>query len=234
MIARHPMLEELKKDVCDTNRELVTRGLVMQTFGNASGVDRDGRLMVTKPSGIDYRRMRLKQMIAVSMDTGKVVEGHLNPSSDTPTHLAFYRAFESIRGVIHTHNLYATSWAQAHCEIPALGTTHADYFHGPISCTPPTTAEEIQTDYEANTRHVIVERFSDLDPLSYPGVLVAGHGPFTWGATVMDAVDNAEILGYLAKLASETIHNCPNAQPMQRVLLEKHIVRKHGKKDEMR
>jgi L-ribulose-5-phosphate 4-epimerase len=222
------MLEDLKKSVCKANCDLVARGLVMQTFGNVSGVDRDRGLIVIKPSGVDYAGMLPEHMVVVSLETGKVVEGNLKPSSDTPTHLILYRAFQSIGGVVHTHSLYATSWAQAQCELPALGTTHADYCNGPLPCTRMMTAEEIQSDYEANTGQVIVERFRGLDPLHSPGVLVASHGPFAWGETVEGAVDHAEVLEYLARLASETMHVRANVGPMQSELLNKHFLRKHG------
>jgi L-ribulose-5-phosphate 4-epimerase len=172
--------------------------------------------------------MKPKHMVVVSLETGRVVEGDLNPSSDTPTHVVLYRAFEGIGGIVHTHSLHATAWAQACRPLPALGTTHADYFHGPVPCTRLLKPAEINSDYEANTGEVIVEAFARRDPLSCPAVLVASHAPFTWGATVQDAVHNAVILEHLARLASETLHIFPSVQPMQRVLLEKHFFRKHG------
>jgi L-ribulose-5-phosphate 4-epimerase len=223
-----PVLEELKEQVAMANLELVERGLVMQTFGNVSGVDRKRGLMVIKPSGVNYAGMGPEHMVVVSLAAGEVVEGDLNPSSDTPTHLVLYRAFHSIGGIAHTHSLYATSWAQAQCEIPALGTTHADYCNGPVPCTRMMTPHEIETGYEANTGQVIVERFNGLEASSAPGTLVASHGPFAWGATAAAAVDNAEILEYMARLASETLHIRREMRPMQDELLRKHFLRKHG------
>jgi L-ribulose-5-phosphate 4-epimerase len=167
-------------------------------------------------------------MVVVSLATGKVVEGKLNPSSDTPTHLVLYRAFQDIGGVVHTHSLHATAWAQAGRELPALGTTHADYCHGPVPCTRRMKAAEIGGDYEANTGHVIVERFRNLDPLDFPAVLVASHGPFAWGRSLDDAVHHAIVLEHLARLASETLRIEPATQSMQRALLDKHFFRKHG------
>jgi L-ribulose-5-phosphate 4-epimerase len=167
-------------------------------------------------------------MVVLSLETGEVVEGDLNPSSDTPTHLALYRAFPGIGGIVHTHSLYATAWAQARCEIPALGTTHADYFHGPVPCTRLMTAAEIRNHYEVHTGDVIIERFRGLNPLTCPGVLVASHGPFTWGASIEDAVHHAVILEHLARLAGETLRLRPTLRPMQQMLLDKHFFRKHG------
>lgn len=222
------MLEELKKRVCEANLKLVAEGLVIQTWGNVSGVDRASGNMVIKPSGVPYDRMKPGHMVVVSLETGRVVEGDLKPSSDTPTHRILYRAFKSIGGVVHTHSLYATAWAQARREIPPLGTTHADYFHGPVPCTRLLTAREIKSEYEANTGHVIVEKFRKVDPLRFPGVLVASHAPFAWGETVEKAVENAAVLEHLARLASETLRVKPSVRPMQKVLLDKHFLRKHG------
>ena len=222
------MLEALKQRVCDANLRLVAEGLVIQTWGNVSGVDRAGGNAVIKPSGVPYAEMRPEHMVVVSLQTGEVVEGDLRPSSDTPTHLLLYRAFAEIGGVVHTHSLYATAWAQAKRDLPDLGTTHADYFHGPVPCTRLLTTEEIETEYEANTGHVIVERFADLDPLHFPGVLVASHAPFAWGATVEKSVENALVLEHLARLASETLRVAPDVGPMQKALLDKHFLRKHG------
>ena len=222
------MLEELKERVCDANLQLVAEGLVIQTWGNVSGIDRAGGRVVIKPSGVPYAEMRPEHMVVVSLDSGKVVEGGSNPSSDTPTHLALYRAFKEIGGIVHTHSLYGTIWAQARREIPALGTTHADYFHGPIPCTRLMKPAEIKTDYEANTGQVIVERFARLDPLACPGVLVASHAPFAWGKSVKDAVHNAVVLEQVAHMASETLRLNPAVRPMQSVLLDKHYFRKHG------
>jgi len=223
------MLEKLKERVCRANLELVEAGLVLQTFGNASALDPSSGRIVIKPSGVSYEGMKPEHMVVVSLEDGKVVEGGLNPSSDTPTHLVLYRAFAGIAGIVHTHSLYATAWAQAQREIPALGTTHADYFHGPVPCTRLMTAAEIRADYEANTGHVIVERFAGLNPLDFPGGLVVSHGPFTWGASVEQAVYHAVILEHLARLASESLRLQPGLEPMQRALLDKHFFRKHGR-----
>jgi L-ribulose-5-phosphate 4-epimerase len=222
------MLEKIKKEVCEANLELVRAGLVLQTFGNASAIDRASGNVVIKPSGVSYGGMKPEHMVVVSLETGEAIEGDLNPSSDTPTHLVLYRAFEDIGGIVHTHSLYATAWAQARRELPALGTTHADYFHGPVPCTRLMRAGEIRSDYEVNTGHVITERFRGLDPLEFPAVLVAGHGPFAWGKSLADAVCHALVLEHLARLASETLRIEPAIQPMQRVLLDKHFFRKHG------
>jgi L-ribulose-5-phosphate 4-epimerase len=222
------MLEELKRRVCEANLRLVAEGLVAQTFGNASAVDRPGGNVVIKPSGVKYERMKPSHMVVVSLQTGKVVEGRLNPSSDTPTHLVLYRAFPNIGGVAHTHSFYATAWAQARLPIPALGTTHADYFRGPVPCTRLMTPSEIRGDYEANTGEAIVERFAELDCLNCPAALVANHGPFAWGRSVEDAVLHAVVVEQLAALASETLCIHPAARSMQRALLEKHFLRKHG------
>jgi len=172
--------------------------------------------------------MKPSDMVVVSLKTGKIVEGKLNPSSDTPTHLVLYRAFPNIGGVAHTHSFYATAWAQARMQIPAFGTTHADYFHGPVPCTRLMTAREIQGDYETKTGEVIVERFAELDCLACPAVLVASHGPFAWGRAVEDAVIHAVVVEHLARLASETLRIHPSARSMQHSLLEKHFFRKHG------
>ncbi|HXC99011.1 MAG TPA: L-ribulose-5-phosphate 4-epimerase [Verrucomicrobiae bacterium] len=222
------MLEDLKKQVCHANLQLVAEGLVIHTWGNVSGIDRAGGRMVIKPSGVPYAVMKPAHMVVVSLESGKVLEGTANPSSDTPTHLVLYRAFKEIGGIVHTHSLYGTVWAQARREIPALGTTHADYFNGPIPCTRLLKSAEIKTDYEANTGHVIVERFGRLDPLERPGVLVASHAPFAWGKSVKDAVHNAVVLEQVARMASETLRVNPAVRPMQSVLLEKHYSRKHG------
>jgi L-ribulose-5-phosphate 4-epimerase len=172
--------------------------------------------------------MKPRDMVVVALDTGKVVEGELNPSSDTPTHLVLYRAFKTIGGVVHTHSLFATAWAQTGRDVPALGTTHADYFHGAIPCTRQLRRAEIQGDYEAETGNVIVETFAGRDPLSCPAVLVAGHGPFAWGKSVQNAVDNAGVLEHIVRMAGETLRSVPSTKPMQQVLLDKHFFRKHG------
>ncbi|MGD0814649.1 MAG: L-ribulose-5-phosphate 4-epimerase [Verrucomicrobiota bacterium] len=222
------MLEPLKKAVCQANLDLVREGLVIQTWGNASGIDRKRGLVVIKPSGVFYAGMKPAHMVIVALATGKVVEGEFKPSSDTATHLALYRAFGGIGGIVHTHSLYATAWAQACRPIPAWGTTHADYFHGDVPCTRPLTAREIKTGYELNTGRVIIERFSDLDPLHYPAVIVASHSPFTWGQDVAGAAHNAAVLEFIARLASETLRLSPNVKPMPGSLLDKHFFRKHG------
>ena len=222
------MLEQLKRDVCQANLDLVKSGLVIQTWGNASGIDRRRGLVVIKPSGVPYDGMRPKHMVVVSLQNGRVVEGRLKPSSDTATHLVLYRAFPDIGGIIHTHSLYATAWAQAKKNLPAYGTTQADYWHGDVPCTRQLTTAEIRSDYEANTGHVIVERFKKLDSREHPAVLVASHGPFAWGKDVADAVHNAEVLEFIARLASETLRLDPKVKPMPPALLDKHFLRTHG------
>jgi L-ribulose-5-phosphate 4-epimerase len=222
------MLEELKQDVCQANLHLVKEGLVIQTWGNASGIDREHDLMVIKPSGVPYAGMKPEHMVVVSLETGKVVDGSLLPSSDTPTHLMLYRAFKDVGGVVHTHSLYATAWAQAGRDIPAYGTTQADYWYGDVPCTRLLTPKEIKTDYEANTGQVIVDTFLKLDPMQHPAVLVASHGPFTWGRDLKEAVHNASVLEFIARLASETLRLNPKTRPMPSALLDKHFLRKHG------
>ena len=224
------MLNELKKAVCEANLALVRAGLVIQTWGNASGIDRERGLVVIKPSGVPYDGMKPEHMVTVSLEGGEVVEGSLKPSSDTPTHLVLYRAFKGIGGVAHTHSLYATAWAQACRGIVSYGTTQADYWHGDVPCTRLMKSKEIQKDYEANTGRAIVETFKKLDPLQHPAVLVASHGPFTWGKDVHAAVENAEVLEFVARLASETLRINPKTKPMQPGLLDKHFLRKHGPK----
>jgi L-ribulose-5-phosphate 4-epimerase len=222
------MLDELKKAVCKANLELVAEGLVMRTFGNVSAVDRAGGHVVIKPSGVPYDEMAPADMVVVSLETGRPVEGDLRPSSDTPTHLVLYRALGDVGAVAHTHSLHATAWAQARREIPPLGTTHADHFHGPVPLTRLLRPAEIRADYEANIGRAIVERFANLDPLQMPAVLVADHGPFTWGRSPQDAVENAVLLEFVAGLASQTTNIEPYPKPLQRDLLDKHFLRKHG------
>jgi L-ribulose-5-phosphate 4-epimerase len=222
------MLEKLKAEVCRANLDIVAEGLVIQTWGNVSGADRKRGLMVIKPSGVPYAGMQPKHMVVVSLETGQVVEGNLKPSSDTPTHLVLYRAFKKIGGVVHTHSLYATAWAQACQGIPSYGTTQADYWYGDVPCTRLLKPAEIKKDYEANTGKVIIECFKKLDPMQHPAVLVASHGPFTWGKNAHDAVHNASVLEFIARLASETLQINPKAKPMQSALLDKHFLRKHG------
>lgn len=223
------MLEELRQRVCEANLQLVAEGLVLRTFGNVSGIDRDSGHVAIKPSGVPYDDMRPEHMVLVSLETGLIAEGDLKPSSDTPTHLEMYRAFGEIGGVAHTHSLFATAWAQARRDLRALGTTHADFFHGAVPCTRPMTAEEIAEDYERNTGLVIVERFERLQYSDRPAVLVADHGPFTWGASPQEAVENAAILEYLARLASETVRIVPYPRARQQELIDKHYLRKHGR-----
>lgn len=222
------MLEELKQRVCAANLELVARGLVLLTWGNASAIDRKSGLVVIKPSGVSYDGMEARHMAVVSLENGRLVEGGLKPSSDTATHLALYRAFPSLGGVVHTHSAHATAWSQAECDIPALGTTGADHFHGAIPCTRRMTDDEIEGDYEANTGAVIVERFSGLNAAAVQAVLVANHGPFAWGSTVEKAVENAIVLEYIAGLATETLALNARVGSMSRALLDKHFLRKHG------
>ena len=225
------MLEKLKAEICQANLDLVKEGLVIQTWGNASAVDRASGVMVIKPSGVPYSEMKPEHMVCVSLKTNKVVEGKLRPSSDTDTHAILYRAFPKIGGVVHTHSLFATAWAQAQRGLPSYGTTQADYWYGDVPCTRQLKPAEIQKDYEANTGEVIVETFKKLkfDPQQHPAVLVASHGPFTWGKDAHAAVHNACVLEFIARLNSETLRVNPRTPPMQSVLLDKHFLRKHGK-----
>ena len=222
------MLKALREEVLEANLELVRRGLVLYTFGNASGIARDEGLVVIKPSGVPYERMKAEDLVVVDLN-GKVVEGSLRPSSDLPTHLILYRKFAGIGGIAHTHSRAATSWAQAQREIPCFGTTHADYFHGPIPVTKPLTPAQIRTEYEANTGHAIVKRFAKLDPLHTPAVLVAGHAPFCWGATAAEAAHVAVIVEEIAAMASQTIAANPRARGISKHLHGKHFHRKHGR-----
>jgi L-ribulose-5-phosphate 4-epimerase len=221
------MLNELKQEVLEANLDLVRLGLVIFTWGNVSGIDRSRGLVVIKPSGVSYDRMKATDMVVVDLD-GNMVEGNLKPSSDTPTHLVLYKAFPHIGGVVHTHSSWATSWAQAGKQIPALGTTHADYFYGPIPCTRKLTEEEITKAYELETGHVIVETFSKLDPEAVPGVLVNNHAPFSWGKDPHEAVHNAKVLEEVAMMAYHALQINPSAE-IDQFLLDKHYFRKHGK-----
>jgi len=220
------MLDKLKEEVYRANVDLVNNGLVIMTFGNVSAVDRSSGLMIIKPSGISYDTMTPSDMVVTDLE-GNVIEGDLRPSTDAPTHLALYRAFPEIGGIVHTHSTYATSWAQAGKAIPCLGTTHADYFYGPVPVTRKLSAEEIETNYEFNTGLVIAEMLKSIDPLSMPSVLVHSHGPFTWGESAAVAVHNAVILEEVAKMAFLSV-NIADPQDIDRHLLDKHYLRKHG------
>lgn len=221
------MLEALKEKVFRANLELVRQGLVIFTWGNVSGIDREKGLVVIKPSGVSYNEMKAEDMVVVDLHTGDVVEGRLNPSSDTPTHLVLYRAFPNIRGVVHTHSTYATAWAQAGRDIPNIGTTHADYFYKDIPCTAAMTAAEIEGAYELETGNVIVRRFEGINPDHTPGVLVRNHGPFAWGSSPDNAVYNAKVLEQCAKMAFISFTLNPDTA-MNPLLVEKHYMRKHG------
>jgi len=220
-------LKWLKEAVLEANLELPRQGLVVYTWGNVSGVSRDEGLMVIKPSGVPYSELKLEHMVVLDLD-GNQVEGKLKPSSDTATHLVLYRAFPDIGGVVHTHSAWATSWAQAGRAIPALGTTHADYFYGEIPCTRDLTAEEINGNYEAETGNVIVETFKGKEALHVPGVLVKGHGPFSWGKDPHEAVHNAVVMEEVAKMAFRTFMLSPGIGQIDQTLLDKHFLRKHG------
>lgn len=221
-------LEELRRRVCQANLDLVREGLVVHTFGNVSAIDRERGVVLIKASGVPYDGMTPEHMVPVSLATGQVLGSTLRPSSDTPTHLELYRAFPRVGGVVHTHSLHATAWAQARREIPVLGTTHADYFDGPVPCTRPLNAEEIRHDYEASTGRVIAEHLRGMDPIRRAAILVASHGPFAWGRTVEDAVHNAAMLEFVARLARETLAIAPGTEPVPTELLDKHFSRKHG------
>ena len=221
------MLKLLKEAVLEANLELSRRGLVIYTWGNVSGVSREEGLVVIKPSGVPYSELKLEHLAVLDLD-GNQVEGKLKPSSDTPTHLVLYRAFPEIGGVVHTHSSWATSWAQAGRAIPALGTTHADYFYGEIPCTRDMTDEEIHGNYEAETGKVIVETFKGREVLHVPGVLVKGHGPFNWGRDPHEAVHNAVVMEEVAKMALITFVLSPAVGPKSEALLDKHFLRKHG------
>ena len=225
------MLEELKKKVYEANMELPLRGLITYTWGNVSGIDRDTGYFVIKPSGVDYDKLRPEDMVVMDLE-GNRIEGTLNPSSDTPTHLELYKKYPEIGGVVHTHSPEATSWAQAGRDIPLYGTTHADYFYGPIPCARSLTPEEIGGEYERNTGLVIIETFEQrgLNPMHTPGVLCTNHGPFTWGASAAESVRNAVVLEQIAKMAfvGRTLQG-GGPERMPQSLLDKHYLRKHGK-----
>lgn len=222
------MLEKLKEQVWKANLQLPAHGLVVFTWGNVSGIDRESGLFVIKPSGVEYDQLRPEDMVVMDLN-GNKVEGELNPSSDTPTHLELYRNFPTIGGVVHTHSRWATIWAQSGRSIPAYGTTHGDYFYGPIPCTRAMTPEEIGGEYELETGKVIVETFQDKKPEDIPAVLVKSHGPFTWGKDCFEAVHNSVVLEELAMMAWHTENTYGvQMQPMQQDLLDKHFLRKHG------
>jgi L-ribulose-5-phosphate 4-epimerase len=223
------MLEALRAEVFEANLELVRRGLVIHTFGNASGVSRQDGLIVIKPSGVPYDKMTPADMVIADLE-GKVVEGGLRPSSDLPTHAALYRAFPEIGGIAHTHSRHATAWAQACREIPCFGTTHADYFHGPVPVTEVLSPPEIESDYELNTGAAIIKLMEGHDPLSCPAALVAGHAPFCWGTSVTEAAHVAVVVEELAAMAWQTLTINPEVTPISKSLHDKHYFRKHGAK----
>jgi len=221
------LLKKLREEVLEANLELVRQGLVLYTFGNASGIARDEGLVAIKPSGVPYDRLTPADIVVTDMD-GKTVDGILKPSSDLPTHLEIYRRFPDAGGVAHTHSEFATSWAQARTPIPCMGTTHADYFHGPVPVTEDLRPEEIATDYELNTGIAIGRVFEKINPRDVPAVLVAGHAPFCWGTTAAEAAHNAVILEYVAKMAYRALAINPAAGSISRELHDKHYLRKHG------
>jgi L-ribulose-5-phosphate 4-epimerase len=223
------LLANLREQVLEANLDLVRKGLVFSTFGNASGVAREEELIVIKPSGLPYDGMKPEHLVVTDLE-GKVVEGNLRPSSDLPTHAALYRAFPSIGGIAHTHSEYATAWAQARQPIPCFGTTHADYFHGPIPLTEAMTDEEINGEYEANTGVAILRVFQTIDPAAVPAVLVSNHGPFAWGPDPQKAAENAWMLELVARLAYLTVGLNTNASFLGQTLHDRHFLRKHGKK----
>jgi L-ribulose-5-phosphate 4-epimerase len=223
------MLDALRAEVLEANLEIVRSGLVLYTFGNASGIDRETGLAVIKPSGVPYETMKPEDLVITDLD-GRIVEGSLRPSSDLGTHLLLYREFPSIGGVVHTHSEYATAWAQAGREIPPYGTTHADYFYGPVPVTEELTDDEIRGDYVLNTGHAIVRRFSNLDPVAVPGVLVRGHAPFAWGKTPIDAAHNAVVLEAVARMGYYTATLNAGCEGVSQALLDRHYFRKHGAK----
>lgn len=224
------MLEHLKQQVLEANLDLPKNNLVTLTWGNVSAVDREQSLLVIKPSGVEYTVMKPQDMVVIELGTGKVIEGRRKPSSDTPTHRLLYQRFTTVGGIVHTHSRHATIWAQAGQEIPAYGTTHADYFYGRVPCTPPMTSEEISGEYEWQTGEVICRAFQQngIDPQRVPGVLVHAHGPFAWGKDAQDAVHNAIVLEEIAYMALFSRQITPDLQAMQQALLDKHYLRKHG------
>lgn len=221
------MLEKLKESVFRANLELPQKGLVTYTWGNVSGINREKGLVVIKPSGVSYEEMKVSDMVVVDLD-GNIVEGKLNPSSDTATHLVLYKEFPQIGGVVHTHSPWATSWAQAGRDIPCFGTTHCDYFYGSIPCTRKMTKKEVEGEYELETGNVIVERFKLLNANDIPGVVVCNHGPFCWGKSPEEAVHNAVVMEEVSKMAFRTVSLNPKQPPVEQYLLDKHFLRKHG------
>ena len=224
------MLETLKQQVYEANMELPRRGLVTYTWGNVSGIDRAGGFVVIKPSGVAYEELTSDKMVVVDLQTGTIVEGSLNPSSDTKTHLELYKAFPALGGIVHTHSPFAVAWAQAGQDIPCYGTTHADYFYGPIPCARHLTAAELEEDYEKNTGKVIIETFQNrnIDPVAVPAVICHSHGPFTWGKDAAQAVYHAVVLEEVAKMALFTRQIDPAAAPAPQSMQDKHYLRKHG------
>lgn len=223
------MLEELKKDVCKNNIELFEKGVVIYTWGNVSGISDDRKFMVIKPSGIGYNEMKPDDMVVVDVQSGNIVEGKMKPSSDTNTHLELYRRYQYVKGIVHTHSVNAVAFAQAGMDIPALGTTHADYFYGPIPCTRELREEEVNENYETNTGKVIIETIEQrgIDPMDIPGIIVKNHGPFTWGKSSSEAVHNAVVMDKIAEMGLKTLILNPNAE-MKQYILDKHYMRKHG------
>jgi L-ribulose-5-phosphate 4-epimerase len=221
------LLQKLREEVLEANLELVRQGLVLYTFGNVSGIDRGQGLVAIKPSGVAYEKLTAEMMVVTDLE-GKIVEGALRPSSDLATHLELYKHFKNIGGVAHTHSEYATAWAQAEMEIPCFGTTHADYFHGPVPVTTRLSEAAIAGDYERETGAAICSRFTKIDPDSIPAVLVAGHGPFSWGASATEAAHNSAILEYVARMVCHTLSINGKTKPLMKVLHDKHFLRKHG------
>ena len=223
------MLEELKKIVFEENLELLKRELVIYTWGNVSGLDRESKTFAIKPSGVDYDVMKAEDMVILDLE-GNKIEGKYKPSSDTATHIELYKAFPEIGGIVHTHSSYATSWAQARRDIPAFGTTHADYFYGDIPCARPLTKDEIEGEYEKNTGLVIIETLKkrNINPMDIPGIIISSHGPFAWGKDAKEAVHNAVVMEELAKMAYRTIQINPQIKSVEQYLLNKHYFRKHG------
>lgn len=222
------MLKKLREKVCQANLELPRRGLVIYSWGNVSGIDRESGIVVIKPSGISYSELTPDKLVLLDLN-GTIIEGELNPSSDTPTHLELYRSFPEVGGVCHTHSLNATVWSQACRSIPCLGTTHADYFYGAIPVTAVMTREQVEVDYELNTGKVIVDAFAGKDPMQMPAVLVAGHGPFTWGADALKSVESAVVLEQVAEMALKAAVINPALPMLPQYMLDKHYLRKHGK-----